>query len=249
MFAELYRATRCLFLDCDGVIFDSNGFKLEALRYALAGYPEPPMREMEAHWSANGGVSRYQKLEHFFRELAPTEHVSEAVASAAARFGEYSRRAYAHCAPVPEALQLAQDAGPERCFVVSGADEAELRDVFAEKHLSALVAQICGSPVPKASHVERILQERRCVPADALFIGDGGGDFEVCRRLGVPFIYLDQYSEWTNAKATLKGVASVLVCDTWRELLAQLGVAADGPQSVPSSDVSRVCCGISKREP
>ena len=27
--SEIYRTTRCIFLDCDGVIFDSNGFKLE----------------------------------------------------------------------------------------------------------------------------------------------------------------------------------------------------------------------------
>ncbi len=224
MFKELYRSTRCLFLDCDGVIFDSNGFKLEALRHAIAGYPEGPRRAMEAYWSENGGVSRRIKLEHFFRELQPTEPMSEAIDEASQRFGEYSRTAFSAAAPVTEALQLARDAGAERCFVVSGADQVELQDVFDAKGLRALVAQVCGSPVPKLAHVTRILEERACAAGDALFIGDGGGDFDVCRRLGVPFIYLDQYSEWTNAKATLEGVASVLICDTWPELLAHLGV-------------------------
>lgn len=225
MFRELYRSTRCLFLDCDGVIFDSNGFKLEALRHAIAGYPEGPRRAMEAYWSENGGVSRRIKLEHFFRELQPTERVSEAIEAASHRFGEYSRAAFSAAAPVPEALQLARAAGPERCFVVSGADQAELQEVFAAKGLHGLVAQVCGSPIPKRAHLERILEERACAASDALFIGDGGGDFDVCRRLGVPFIYLDQYSEWTNAKATLAGAASVLICDTWPELLGRLGVA------------------------
>ncbi len=225
MFGELYRSTRCLFLDCDGVIFDSNGFKLEALRHAIARYPEEPRRAMEAYWSENGGVSRRIKLEHFFRVLQPTEDVSAAIDEASDRFGEYSRKAFADAAPVPEALQLMRDAGPERCFVVSGADQTELQDVFLAKGLCPLVAEVCGSPVPKLAHVERILAERACAPSDALFIGDGGGDFDVCRRLGVPFIYLDQYSEWTNAKAALQGAASVLICDTWRALLAHLGVA------------------------
>ena len=227
--SEIYRTTRCIFLDCDGVIFDSNGFKLEALRHAIAGYPEAATRQMEEYWSANGGLSRYEKLEYFFRELQPTERVSDAVDAAALRFGEYARRAYANCAPLPEALRLARLAGSERCFVVSGSDQQELQDVFLAKQISGLVAQVCGSPIAKLAHVERILKERACAAEDALFIGDGGGDFDVCRRLGVPFIYLDQYSEWRRAKTALQGAVSVLVCDTWSELLAHLGI--DGSHS------------------
>ena len=32
----LYRRARCVFFDCDGVIFDSNGFKIAAMHRALA---------------------------------------------------------------------------------------------------------------------------------------------------------------------------------------------------------------------
>ena len=83
---------------------------------------------------------------------------------------------------------------------------------------------ICGSPTSKLVHVKRILEEHRCPCERALFIGDGGGDFDVARRLGVPFVYIDQYSEWKSAKGTLRGAADVLVCETWSDILSQLGV-------------------------
>jgi len=217
-----------VFLDCDGVIFDSNGFKLDALRHALAGFPAPALREMEAYWSANGGVSRYVKLGYFFAEILQTSEVSEQVAAAARRFTEFSRRAYSDCTPLPEALQFARLTGAERCFVVSGTDQDELRDVFAAKELSQSFAQICGSPTSKQAHMKRILEEHHCPGERALFIGDGGGDFDVARQLSVPFIYIDQYSEWKSAKGTLRDAADVLVCETWSDILSQLGLRFEG---------------------
>jgi phosphoglycolate phosphatase-like HAD superfamily hydrolase len=227
--SRLYRESPCVLLDCDGVIFDSNGFKLEALRQALVGYPERAVAEMERFWTAHGGMARYPKLEHFFRQILPVEGakveaVSTEVDRVAARFGELSRRAFASAQPIPEALAFARTTGTHRCFVVSGADQAELRDIFRDKEIDGLFEEVCGSPTSKLAHVERILAERRCDPARALLIGDGAGDFEVCRTLGVPFIYLDQYSEWTAAKASLAGITDVAVFDTWSQVLSYLGI-------------------------
>jgi phosphoglycolate phosphatase-like HAD superfamily hydrolase len=221
----IYRDAPCVFLDCDGVIFDSNGFKLEALRYALAGYPEAALREMDSYWSANGGVSRYEKLAHFFGQILKTADVEESVVAAAARFTQFSRRAYAESQPLPQALDFARRTGAGRCFVVSGTDQDELRDVFAQKQLSSLFSEICGSPTSKLAHLQRILEQRGCSAERALFIGDGGGDFDVARRLGMPFVYIDQYSEWRAAKAALSNASGVTICETWSDILVRLDVA------------------------
>jgi len=55
--SEIYRTTRCIFLDCDGVIFDSNGFKLEALRHAIAGLVCDTWSEPLAHLGIDGSHS------------------------------------------------------------------------------------------------------------------------------------------------------------------------------------------------
>jgi phosphoglycolate phosphatase-like HAD superfamily hydrolase len=218
----LYRKSPCIFFDCDGVIFDSNGFKVEALRQVLAAYPERAVAEMERFWTANGGMARRPKFEHFFLEILRIDEPSAELDLAVARFGELARQAFTSAQPSAEALQLARNAGRERCFVVSGADQSELRDIFRDKQMSHLFREICGSPTAKLAHVKRILEERRCEPQHALLIGDGAGDFEVCRTLGVPFIYLDQYSEWAAAKATLAGLPNVAAFDTWAQVTSYL---------------------------
>jgi phosphoglycolate phosphatase-like HAD superfamily hydrolase len=219
-----YRSAPCVFFDCDGVIFDSNGMKLEALRYALSSYPRAALARMELFWAENGGMSRYKKLEYFFRELVPTSDVAESVRAAAARFGEFSSRSYDAIEALPEALALVRDAGKSRSYAVSGTDEAELQTAFARKNLTALFAEVRGSPTTKLDHVRRILAGRAAPPGTALFIGDGGGDYDVCRTLGVPFIYLNQYSEWTGAAEALAEAPATLRAETWSELLALLGV-------------------------
>ena len=47
---ERYQRAACVFFDCDGVIFDSNGFKIEAMRRTLDGYAPGEVSPMEAFW-------------------------------------------------------------------------------------------------------------------------------------------------------------------------------------------------------
>ena len=49
-FAERFKRARCVFFDCDGVIFDSNRFKLDVLKQVIAPYPEDAQREMIDYW-------------------------------------------------------------------------------------------------------------------------------------------------------------------------------------------------------
>jgi hypothetical protein len=116
-----YERARAVFFDCDGVIFDSNGFKIAGMHRALSGYGAGERAAMEEFWRANGGVSRYEKFRHFFTRIAPEPDVPEAVRGAAERFGAFSRAEYTLHEPVPEALALARHAGAARCQVVSGA--------------------------------------------------------------------------------------------------------------------------------
>jgi phosphoglycolate phosphatase-like HAD superfamily hydrolase len=222
--ASAYRAARCIFFDCDGVIFDSNGFKIEAMHSALFAYGAAERERMEAFWRQNGGVSRYEKFGHFFSQIAPVADVAQAVAQAAERFGAHSRSAYSTRQPVAAALKLARDAGRERCFVVSGADQAELVDVFAEKGLSGSFAGVYGSPTAKLTLVTNVLEALGCTPAEALLIGDGAGDFRVCRALNMRFVYLAQYSEWRGAREALQDAPRVAWANNWDELLHAFGV-------------------------
>lgn len=222
--AQLHSA-RLVFLDCDGVIFDSNGFKRAAMTRVLSHYPEPLREAMTAFWRNNGGMSRRIKFEHFFRELVQSpewEHLTEV---AVQRFGEYSLEGFGHVEPLAGALTLMRSVGPDRLVVVSGADQNELRQVFRQKQIDSLVSEVLGAPIKKQQLVETVLHARGVRVDEALLIGDGRRDFEVCHELGMRFVYLHEHSEWDGAGSALAEAADVSWAESWAELLRAAGLA------------------------
>jgi phosphoglycolate phosphatase-like HAD superfamily hydrolase len=231
----LYQRAKCLFFDCDGVIFDSNGFKIEAMRQTIAEYSPAEVDQMEAFWRANGGASRFVKFEHFFTQIAPRaghsiaghsiagqSDVAALVKTASERFGQLSRKAYDGASPIPAALALARAKGAERCHVVSGATEEEIVSVFESKQISSFFATLQGSPRPKRALVEKVLAAQACAPSEALLIGDGAMDFRVSQELGIHFIYLAEFTEWTGARAAIATGKAVSVAESWAELTRAL---------------------------
>lgn len=220
-----FRAAGCVFFDCDGVVFDSNGFKVEAMRRALAAYPSWSQQPMLEYWRSNGGVSRWVKFRYFFEHIFVVDDVAGAVEEACESFGRYSLEAYAAHAPVAEAIVAARAVGEERAVVVSGASQRELRTVFEAKGIAGLFAAILGSPPTKQELCEAVLHDRGLAGADALFIGDGGGDFRVAQELKIPFVYLHQFSEWDDALETLAAADGVTWAEDWASLLDGLGLS------------------------
>jgi phosphoglycolate phosphatase-like HAD superfamily hydrolase len=220
-----FERTRCLLLDCDGILFDSNGFKIEGMRRALSEEPEALVAQMVEFWRQSGGVSRWAKFRHYFEEISPAADVEAAIDSACERFGAYSLAAYDEHAPLPEGLQVVRAVGPLRAVVVSGASQAELETVFTRKGIAPLFSEILGSPTTKLDLVVRVLTTRALDAEEVLFIGDGAGDYQVARDLCVPFIFLNQFTDWTGARDALRDDPSVVWAEDWNELLAAFGLS------------------------
>jgi phosphoglycolate phosphatase-like HAD superfamily hydrolase len=214
---------KVVFMDCDGVIYDTNRLKCDAFRYALDGYPTEAVEAIVAYHRRTGGVSRYLKIERFFAELHPVADPRAAAQTALQRFADFCERGYERMRPRPEALAFAERfGGPERVQVVSGSDEAELRRVFEAADLAHRFAGVHGSPVGKKTHLTRLLAAHKATAAEALFVGDGWGDWDAATALGIPFVYLAEMSEWDDGPSTIAAAGSALVtqADTWEDLLA-----------------------------
>lgn len=216
---------RLVFLDCDGVIYDTNRLKCDAFRHALAGYPEEAVDALVAYHKATGGVSRFVKLRRFFTEMCPVDDVEAALPPALEAFGDYSREGYAHLAPRPEALAFAaHHGGNARVYVVSGGSQEELRAVFARAGVADRFAAVLGSPSTKREHLDAVLAARGVAAKDALFVGDGWGDWDVTHALGMPFVFLSEMSEWHDGPGVVSGSPNTAVATTWDELLDAAGV-------------------------
>lgn len=215
-----------VFLDCDGVIYDTNRLKCDAFRFALEGYPRDVVEALVDHHKATGGVSRYLKLERFFHEMHPVAEPEPAMRAALDRFADFCERGYGRMRPRSEALRFAEAlGGPDTVYVVSGSDEEELRRVFDAADLRHRFADVHGSPTGKRAHLARICGERGVDPQRCLFVGDGWGDWDTATALEVPFVFLSEMSEWADGPSTVASAAPhlpVAEASSWDALLSAL---------------------------
>lgn len=187
---------RVFLFDCDGVLLDSNPAKTAAFREILAGYPAAMVDRFVAEHRAAGGVSRYAKLRRFFTELVPVQDPERAVADAAARYSVASRAALADVPLVPGVTRLlARLRAP--AYVVSGADQGEVRDVLAQRGLDSAFADILGSPTPKEDNVAALAAAGR-LTTPGLFFGDARKDMDVAEAHGLDFVFVSGFSDWAD---------------------------------------------------
>lgn len=201
--AELTNCPIVLF-DCDGVILDSNSIKTEGFRRAVEAHDETAVEAFVDFHRRNGGLSRYAKFEHFFRDLLGLSEYQAAMDEALERFANVTRESLLACPLVPGITGLLtdlNDAGVP-CFVVSGSDQRELRGVLAERRLDRHFEDIFGSPATKPEHVRTILDGRPETPvAGGVLFGDALVDMETAEKFGLIPVFVSSRSQWEDGPA------------------------------------------------
>lgn len=187
-----------LVFDCDGVVLNSNKVKTEAFYRAALPYGEQAASALVEYHTANGGISRYKKFAHFLQSLVPV-HAPDAAGpdleKLLAVYADEVLQGLLTCEIAPGLQQLRQQTRESRWFIVSGGDQAELRDVFAQRGMADLFdGGIFGSPDTKDQILARELESGN-IRQPALFLGDSKYDFQAATQAGLDFLFLHGWSE------------------------------------------------------
>jgi phosphoglycolate phosphatase-like HAD superfamily hydrolase len=190
-------AYNTLVFDCDGVILDSNRVRARAFYNAALPYGVQHAEALQAYHIVHGGVSRYVKFEVLLRDMvgvAVTDHAMQALLHA---FTTEATIGLMQCDIAP-GLEALREATPHaRWMLVSGADEEELRSVFARRNIAAWFdGGIYGSPSSKIDILQRE-QARSNLARPALFFGDSRYDHQAATGAGLDFIFV---SGWTDVE-------------------------------------------------
>lgn len=199
-----YRSYSALVFDCDGVVLNSNTIKTDAFRRVTLPFGEPASSALVNFHTQNGGVSRYAKFEHFVDSILPAHAPdvvvgdrSEFLHSLLAEFAAEVKAGLLQCEVAPGLTELRQVTPDMRWFIVSGSDQAELREVFEQRGLAHYFdGGIYGSPKDKHSIVADLLKTEQ-IQHPALFLGDSRLDYEVAQTFNVDFVFV---YEWTEFK-------------------------------------------------
>lgn len=209
--------------DCDGVVLNSNKVKTEAFYQATLPYGEAAAQAMVVYHVANGGVSRYKKFAHFLGEIAPsyTEQQGPNLEALLQAYAGHVRDGLFSCEIAPGLKELREKTLHARWLIVSGGDQDELRDVFAQRGIAEFFdGGIFGSPYTKDEILARELASAN-IQQPALFLGDSKYDYEAACRVGLDFVFLSGWSdvkEWESWVDFL-GIKSLISLE---EVLAHL---------------------------
>lgn len=183
--------------DCDGVLLDSNHIKMETFRWALNGEAVEDIEHLLDYHKQRGGVSRYVKLQYYYRDFKRYPNFEVHVKTALDRFSEYANQGLLAAPTVPGVLLLLDklDLLGVRCYVISGSDQEELREVLKLRGLSERFVSICGSPVNKQDHLGALAQSGRPIHP-GIYFGDARSDFEAALAYDLEFVFIAYNSDW-----------------------------------------------------
>lgn len=186
-----------LVFDCDGVILNSNKVKTDAFYNAALPYGKAAAQQLVDFHVARGGISRYKKFEWFVQHLVDRKSAAD-LEQLLASYASEVRQGLLKCNVAEGLAQLRKITSRARWMVVSGGDQAELRDIFTDRGLVDFFdGGIYGSPDSKHDILAREL-ESGVIKEPALFLGDSKYDLEAALRAKLDFAYISGWSEWLN---------------------------------------------------
>jgi phosphoglycolate phosphatase-like HAD superfamily hydrolase len=217
---------RCLVLDFDGVLVDSNAAKRGAYFDIFATVPgaTPIVAEvLRTHRFAN----RYEVIGVVLRRCAEDPGTDERaeVARYAERYNEICEEYAATCAEIDGAsacLRVWADRYP--LYVNSATPEEPLRRIVGRRGWQPLFRDVFGGPATKAGNLRRAWRDAGVGAGDVLFVGDREGDRRAAAECGCHFIGLQD--EGNDFDATVTTIAGLRDVD---RLLAAAPVTTDVP--------------------
>lgn len=186
---------KTLVFDCDGVILDSNKVRAKAFYNCALPYGVAYAEALEAYHILHGGVSRYVKFEVLLRDMVGVPVTDEAMKTLLHNFTTEATIGLLQCQLAPGLEALRQATPQANWILASGADQQELRSVFAERGIASWFdGGIFGSPNNK----DEILQREKAsgnLRHPAIFFGDSRYDHQAASNAGLDFVFV---SRWTD---------------------------------------------------
>lgn len=192
---------RTVVFDCDGVIFDSNNVKSDTFAEVIAAEPPEAVGAFLTFHAENGGVSRYEKFNWFYRDYLRRHNWEEASKHASAEFSRKVRTGLLEAPLVPGVIDtlIALKHRGTTCFVVSGGAHDEVNWVISERGLKPYFLEVLGSPMSKIEHLARLEQSSALI-RPGVFIGDARSDFQAAKAYGLEFIFVGGFTLWKDGE-------------------------------------------------
>lgn len=178
-----------IIFDFDGVLVESNEIRFNGFRKLFKNYPRDQVEMLVDYAKANGGVSRYKKIEYFFDAIRQEPISDESVNHWAAQFSKLVEQDVVEAKSVEGSLEfLAEYSNHFDFAIVSGSDQTELRRVCEKRKIAHFFEEILGSPTEKKDNITSLLLGLNWERAKSVYVGDSNNDLEAAKINGLDFV-------------------------------------------------------------
>ena len=176
--------------DFDGVILDSVPVKTLAFRHLFSSYSKDSIDEFIIYHEKNGGVSRFKKIEYFFKKILDEPIDETLIDKYAKTYSELTKETLAdEKFLIDDTLRFIQKYNTEfNMHIASGADENDLLYICRKLNIDKFFKSIHGSPTPKVEIIESLLKNYNYKAVETVLIGDSINDYEAARDNGIAFL-------------------------------------------------------------
>ena len=123
-----------IIFDFDGVLVESNEIRFNGFRKLFKDYPQEQVEQLIEYAKANGGVSRYKKIEFFFNTIRKEPVSSKSVNHWANQFSELVTKDILEARPVEGSLEFLKKYFNQFDFaIVSDSDQKDINPTDTKK--------------------------------------------------------------------------------------------------------------------
>ena len=178
-----------IIFDFDGVLVESNEIRFNGFRKLFKDYPQDQVEILVDYAKANGGVSRYKKIEYFFNSIRREPTSDESVNHWAAQFSELVEQDVVEAKSVVGSLEFLEEYSSLFDFaIVSGSDQVELRRICEKRKIDHFFKSILGSPAEKKDNIAALLSELSWSHDRSVYVGDSNNDLDSAKANNLDFV-------------------------------------------------------------
>lgn len=180
---------RNILWDFDGVIVDSSSIRDYGFEKIFENFNPKDVNKLMAYHKLNGGLSRFHKIEYFFKEILKQEISKEGILNYAENFTRIMKKSLCDKRYlIQETLDFIKQSFEKYSFhIVSGSEHNELNFLCQKLEIDRFFKSINGSPTPKKELVKNLIENYSYTPQETILIGDSFNDYEAANINHIDF--------------------------------------------------------------
>ena len=199
-----------IIFDFDGVIVDSNEVRINGfIRLYQNRYPWA-IDEFRRYLRLNSGLSRYKKIEYFYKNILRIEPELIILTKDAEDYSSIVTSDVIKAPFIDGSIDfIKKNINRFEYAMISSSDQLELIKICMSRDIDKYFTEILGSPIEKNKNIERFIRNKNAIKSEIVYVGDTKYDEIAALNSGISFIGFGQKSEFSQTEKVVNTYAEL----------------------------------------